>query len=69
MSKEKHLNQFILILTVSCLPVESNWDPTIPSTCVNEEVLFTWALGTDVVIDGMVLMIGFKIPANLFLQA
>ena len=37
---------------VSCVPIASQWNPNIPFKCVNQIVLFTVALATDVVSDG-----------------
>ncbi|MCJ1345873.1 hypothetical protein MMC31_004082 [Peltigera leucophlebia] len=48
---------FTFALLFSCMPISSHWDPTIAFTCVNEISLFTAALSTDVITDGLILLL------------
>lgn len=45
-------NKAALNVLVSCMPISSQWDPTVAFTCVNQISLFTAALATDVITDG-----------------
>ncbi|KAF7870565.1 hypothetical protein EAF04_004309 [Stromatinia cepivora] len=43
---------------LSCTPIASQWDSNLEFTCVNQEVLFTTALATDVATDCIFILGG-----------
>ena len=42
----------MLIISVSCVPISSRWDPTKPSSCLDRLTFYSAALSTDVITDG-----------------
>ncbi|KAI1384974.1 uncharacterized protein F4822DRAFT_379315 [Hypoxylon trugodes] len=48
---------FTFALMFSCSPIASQWDDSLPYTCVDEVALFTTALATDVATDFLVLLL------------
>lgn len=46
-----------LISIFQCLPIEANWDPSIPHTCIDISVAYTTGGSINAVLDAAILVI------------